>query len=251
MTEFVPKKLAFGTKLLLVLGCLTSFAMLVLGQRSDQSPQESTVKAPAYEVVSVRPSKPCLGMQTNSPPGRLSYRCVTLWGLMFNAYGLRPNNSRTLGLPGWANAAQFDIEAKMDAVAAAALQKLPREEQQKQRDLMLESILVDRFKLKIHHEIKEGRIYTLVIAKGGPRLKESPTGQRTSGVSWSYNRIDLRWSPIERLVFCLSDGLDRLWSIRPDLPAITTYRLRGRRTMSELRSMPVLRSSRRSRSSLD
>jgi uncharacterized protein (TIGR03435 family) len=209
MTEFTVGNIAFRTRLLFVSGCFAAFTMLALGQTSDQSPQDTPAKSPAYAVVSVRPSKPCTGMQTNSPPGRLSYECVTLWELMFNAYGLTPNDSHTAGLPGWANAAQFDIEAKMDDDTAAALQKLPREEQQKQRERMLQSILVDRFKLKIHHEIKEGPIYALVIAKGGPKLKEWPAGQRPMGVSWSDKRIDIRGGPIERLVFCLSDGVDR------------------------------------------
>ena len=167
MTEHSARALKFHEKFLLVAAGLAALATPVFGQAAAPAKQDATVKAPAYEVVSVKPSKPCLGMSMSSSPGRLSDRCVTLWGLMFNAYGLRPNDSRTPGLPGWAHAAQFDIEAKMDDDTAATLQKLPREEQQKQRDLMLQSILADRFKLKIHHEIKEGPIYALVIAKGG------------------------------------------------------------------------------------
>ena len=37
--------------------------------------------------------------------------------------------------------------------------------------LMLQSLLEDRFQLKLHHENREGPVYELVIAKGGHRLK--------------------------------------------------------------------------------
>jgi uncharacterized protein (TIGR03435 family) len=36
---------------------------------------------------------------------------------------------------------------------------------------MLQSLLEDRFQLKIHHEAREGPVYELAIAKGGHRLK--------------------------------------------------------------------------------
>ena len=47
---------------------------------------------------------------------------------------------------------------------------------------MLQSLLADRFQLKIHRETKEAPVYDLVVAKNGPKLKEvssdadGPTG---------------------------------------------------------------------------
>jgi uncharacterized protein (TIGR03435 family) len=35
---------------------------------------------------------------------------------------------------------------------------------------MLQALLEDRFKLKIHREISEGPVYALTVAKGGPKL---------------------------------------------------------------------------------
>jgi len=211
IAEFVARRVILNTTLLLVSGCATAFAMAVLGQRSDRLPLDAITKAPAYEIVSVKPARPgCPGMQTYSPPGRIQDRCVTLWGLLFNAYDLRPSDSHTLGLPGWANAARFDIDAKADDDTTVALQKLPREEQEKQRRLMLQALLADRFKLHVHTETREQQIYALVIAKGGAKLKPWPADQKPSGISWGGSRIDVRGSPIERLVFCLSDELDRV-----------------------------------------
>jgi len=59
---------------------------------------------------------------------------------------------------------------------------------------MLQNLLADRFKLVLHHSAKESSIYALLVAKGGPKLKESakestddaiaappPGGQRMDG----------------------------------------------------------------------
>ena len=42
------------------------------------------------------------------------------------------------------------------------------------RGPMLQTLLEDRFKLKIHHEAREVPAYALTVAKGGPKLR--PTG---------------------------------------------------------------------------
>ncbi len=48
---------------------------------------------------------------------------------------------------------------------------------------MLQALLADRCKLAVHRELKESQVTTLVVAKGGPRLKqadpatEHPDGQ--------------------------------------------------------------------------
>ena len=45
--------------------------------------------------------------------------------------------------------------------------------------LMLQSLLSDRFKLSVHWENKEEQVYELVIAKGGPKLKEAGANANT------------------------------------------------------------------------
>lgn len=45
---------------------------------------------------------------------------------------------------------------------------------------MFQTLLEDRFKLKIHRQIKEMTAYNLVVAKGGPKLKRAdPDGEVT------------------------------------------------------------------------
>ena len=64
---------------------------------------------------------------------------------------------------------------------------------------MLQAVLADRFKLKVHHEKRELPIYALVVAKGGSKLKQAdpkdtyPNGLKGSdgiahpGSLWSRN----------------------------------------------------------------
>ena len=153
-------------------------------QTIASAPQGASFEPLSYEVVSVKASKPCGGMSVSSPPGRFSARCVTLWGLIFNAYAVRPNDPIP-GLPGWADSAQFDVEAKMGDDTIAALQKLAGEHQVEERNLMLQSLLADRFKLRIHHETIERPIYSLVVAKGGFKLRGAPTCHSSCRMCWA------------------------------------------------------------------
>jgi uncharacterized protein (TIGR03435 family) len=82
---------------------------------------------------------------------------------------LKFTNDRILGAPDWAKSDKFDIAAKVDSSDVAELQKLS----QYQRGLMLQALLVDRFKMVIHAETRELPVFALVIAKNGPKLKEA------------------------------------------------------------------------------
>lgn len=67
------------------------------------------------------------------------------------------------GLPNSFNGEGYDIEARSDH---------PVSYQQQMR--MLQTLLADRFKLALHRETKELPVYAMVVAKGGPKLRESP-----------------------------------------------------------------------------
>jgi uncharacterized protein (TIGR03435 family) len=96
--------------------------------------------------------------------------------LIRDAYGgpLKfPTDDRVLGMPDWAKMRRYAITAKMSEEQVAKLSKLPGNEQWNQRQLMLQSLLADRFKLKVHLESRQMPDYELVIAKGGPKLTEA------------------------------------------------------------------------------
>ena len=144
-------------------------------------------------------------MSLSSPPGRFSAWCVSVWQLIYNAYDARFIDEPA-GLPAWAKSVPFDVQAKMDDVTTLALQKLSRDEENKQRQLMLQSLLADRFKLRVHNETREQPIYDLVVAKGGPKLKPWPPGVQTKGASWGRSEIRIEGWPIERFASSL-DGM--------------------------------------------
>jgi uncharacterized protein (TIGR03435 family) len=74
------------------------------------------------------------------------------------------------GAPKWPWPTFFMIEAKSDSEADAKLAALTGEQRWAEQKHMLQALLEERFKLKAHWETKEGDIYNLVVAKGGPKL---------------------------------------------------------------------------------
>jgi uncharacterized protein (TIGR03435 family) len=165
-------------RLLLVVAGWMAVAVPVFGQGVTAG-----VKAPEYDVVAIKPNKSGTNMMRIMGSGdRYSATNISLKMLIENAYNLKTDNLVS-GLPGWANSTHFDIEAKMDEDAVAQLQKLPNEERQAQRRLMMQLLLADRFQLKIHHESKELPMYSLVIAKGGFKLKDAdPSNTYPNGI---------------------------------------------------------------------
>ena len=75
-----------------------------------------------------------------------------------------------VGVPKWTFPTMFMVEAKGDSEADARIAALTQEQQLAEQRHMLQALLEERFKLKTHWETKEGDVYRLVVAKGGPRL---------------------------------------------------------------------------------
>jgi uncharacterized protein (TIGR03435 family) len=75
-----------------------------------------------------------------------------------------------LSAPDWLPTSKFDIVAKIPPGAT-----------REQYRLMLQNLLAKRFKLALHHDTKEIPIYELVVAKNGPKLKESPEDPAVAG----------------------------------------------------------------------
>ncbi len=144
---------------------------------------------PSFEVASIKHHAPDNSggpqrVMMGGPPGEVSRWMasnVTAKMMIATAYGVR--EFQISGGPGWINSDHFDIDAKVEDSLAAQLQKLPRQQQQAQQALMLRSLLADRFKLQITRATKEGSVLALVVAKGGPKLKEVPPPDPQAGPS--------------------------------------------------------------------
>jgi len=129
-------------------------------------------KAPAYDVVSIKPNKSGnTGSMINVNHDSFATTNVTLKSLLVSAYGVK--DYLVSGLPGWANSARFDINAKIVDMDADALKKLTG----KQRQAMLQQLLAERFQLKVHSQTEVQPIYEMVVAKGGSKITEAePAG---------------------------------------------------------------------------
>jgi uncharacterized protein (TIGR03435 family) len=92
----------------------------------------------------------------------------TIDNLIGMAYNV--DHNQMIGLPNWPWPTVFVIEAKGDSEADAKMAKLNGEQQWAEQQHMIQALLADRFKLKTHWETKEGDVYILVVAKGGPKL---------------------------------------------------------------------------------
>lgn len=121
---------------------------------------------PSFDVASIKPAKPPsdgrMFVQMSNDPGREDYTNVSLQGMITRAYGVK--DYQVTG-PDWINSIRFDVTATHPPNA-------PREQIQ----LMLQALLADRFRLTIHRKKKDLPAYALVVAKNGPKLKESKEG---------------------------------------------------------------------------
>ncbi|MBZ5631925.1 MAG: TIGR03435 family protein [Acidobacteriia bacterium] len=120
------------------------------------------VARPKFEVASIKPSQEPGPMTVRPLPGRLTAN-ATVKLLMQNAYTV--HLFQILGGPDWINSERYEIEAK-------AAGNISRD----QMFLMLESLLADRFQLKIHRETRDLPVYTLVAARSGLKLPPPKDG---------------------------------------------------------------------------
>lgn len=130
-----------------------------------------------FEVASIRPSRPgAVGSltQLRSPQGgTTAARNVPVRDLILLAYHIQA--FQLSGGPAWLNTERYDLDAKYQPMAS--LDEIR---------VMLQKFLADRCKLTVRRETKDGPVYALVVAKGGPKLKPpKPDGFR--GIRSSEN----------------------------------------------------------------
>lgn len=177
-SHMIPPLTAAG-KNLLCFAVAGALAATTWGQASAPASQGLQANRAAFEVASVRPAKSDCSFTTyGGPPGRYIALCTTLWGLIYNAYDVRSVHDYPPGLPAWADNDRFDVDAKANDDTVAAIKKLSNKEQEQLTRDMLQSLLADRFQLRVHYESKVRPDYELVLAKGGTKLKPLPPGQK-------------------------------------------------------------------------
>lgn len=134
-----------------------------------------------FEVATVKVAKSpggvrggCHGVDSKYSPTELAMapplgRCVITDGRLSHlinlAYNLRSTALIRSG-PDWIARGdeRFNVEGKADDPSKATEEQLLT---------MLQSLLAERFKLKFHREVTEQSGFALVVAKNGPRFKET------------------------------------------------------------------------------
>jgi len=95
--------------------------------------------------------------------------------------------TRILGAPGWTSSTFFNIEAEADPALDQQMHNLGSDAGRKMKELMVQAMLADRFKLVTHMETREMPIYALVVTKGGPKLGDP----KSDGTNVSHSRDHL------------------------------------------------------------
>jgi uncharacterized protein (TIGR03435 family) len=183
MTEATLPKLNFGvTALFVAAGWMALAAHPCQGQAGAAATPATSLPADApyvptmtFDVASVRENKNVDVSAGYTMSGQFvqhtaTYR-ATNWpieNLISFAYGVAPY--QLVGIPDWPWPTGFVIEAKGDSDADAKMAALTKDQRWAEQQHMLQALLEERFKLKAHRETREGDIYSLVVAKGGPKL---------------------------------------------------------------------------------
>lgn len=132
--------------------------------------------APSFEVASVKHDRWTgngrVGVFVSGDTLRAEHTC--LYGLVEFAYNLK--DEHLSGGPSWA---QCGMLASSDLYQVIAKAGDPPPEMAQFR-VMLQTLLAERFQLKIHHAEKILPVYNLVAAGPGPKLKESADDAKLS-----------------------------------------------------------------------
>ena len=156
-----------------------------------------TQSRPQVEVAAIHPSAPGQGDKgfVRISPGKFEVHNMTVRKLITIAYKFKAGD--VIGGPAWLNSETFDITA---TAADMTGDNFP---------LTLQTLLEDRFKLKVHRDSKEGNVYDLTVVKSGLKMRPTPpdgciplnlskdrapqiTAQKKHFCSWAQSRPGLR-----------------------------------------------------------
>ncbi|MGH9574471.1 MAG: TIGR03435 family protein [Candidatus Acidiferrales bacterium] len=137
---------------------------------------QSTPSTPSFDVASLKlhPDPP-REIDISTSGSRLTAKAETVLRMIAYAYDLKGNYqvARNPALLAFGDK-MYDIEAEVDA------SRTPTKSEFRQ---MLQSLLADRFHLKVHREQRDMKVYALVLEKNGPKFKQSDANEKFSGLN--------------------------------------------------------------------
>jgi uncharacterized protein (TIGR03435 family) len=148
---------------------LCLFAAMVISLAAAPQQQPPATARPAFEAATVKLAERSASPLPVAPaaPNRLRIPSQTLTQLIYTAYGNGGYNTgtRVTGGPDWVSKTAFYVEGVAAGTPAPG-----------QLRMMLQTLLEDRFALKISRETQTGDMLTLVVDRGdgalGPKMKK-------------------------------------------------------------------------------
>jgi uncharacterized protein (TIGR03435 family) len=170
---------------------------------------------PAFEAASVKPNNSGSGSShSRSRPAYIEMNNVSLRSMITSAYKIKDYQ---LTGPDWLKTEHFDVTAKAKfGTPDDAL--MP----------MMQTLLIERFKLEIHRESKDFPVYALVAAKGGFRLKPVDPAGGSSTNSNSDDKggiLEVERGSLARLAEWLSSRVDRPVLDMSGIAGVFTFKL--------------------------
>ena len=140
--------------------------------QSENGGTDRAVKLPEFEVATIKPHRSGDGViSMGGPPGRYEARNITAKMLVEAAFSLPAD--QVAGGPPWIESQHFDVSAKVPDAQWEEMKPLDYAHRVLAMNLMLRSLLQDRFRLLVSHQPKELTVYALIQARGGAKLHVS------------------------------------------------------------------------------
>lgn len=165
---------------------LLAFGILCISRICAQqvTPTPNAGKQPSFEVATIKPSKPGrFGSDFDTDGNRLTIQNFTVRRMIRVAYGLK-SDSQILGGPDWIDKQTFDVVAKVDDAEAARMDKMTDERSGNEWNLLLQSLLADRFQLKVTQSERVLPIFALVVSRAGVKMKPAKPGENGDLDGW-------------------------------------------------------------------
>jgi uncharacterized protein (TIGR03435 family) len=168
--------------LLLAATCVAAAAIVltISPLRMVAAPQSTAAASaqdiPKWDAISIKrcdvppgTSVEGRGVGSNQSPDRWTWYCRPIMSVIAMNYtgsatgvdAAKLFSTKFEGFPAWVNSDRFTIEAKAQGKVSPG---------------MIKTLLEDRFQLKVHEETREGRVYVLSVAKGGPKMEALQPG---------------------------------------------------------------------------
>ena len=183
--------------------------LLLLGQAAPK---------PAFEVATIKRNVSGEGGSIGIEPGgrfrAINTNVLFMISTMYRTPGgPRLFPSQIIGLPDWASSEKYDITGKVSDQLAGQTANV----QFRNMAPMVQSLLEDRFKLKLHHDTQPMPVYALVRLKDGalgPKLRPSTINCVATPDKCHFESIPGHYSavatPITNIMLMIANNVDRV-----------------------------------------